>query len=392
MRDLVYINYCIIYYNMLNLNKPRPFFGSSVTQNTQSDHDGTLRLYTGAGLDTIKKNAVLYSELYNKPVPNIKYGRDFSREVDIEASSVRNNELPFKQIRVNIERGTDKHLTGDFRYLMKQEDSRQSLPGMVPTGYSSVRKSSSLGAIYDTKKHAKRINDNLPGIRNFNQFKPVKVPSTFRETDKVTHYHVFDKNFSVENNNKKQTVPNVYRETDNTVKRINGRNDRSNIINKVGVTDHDYASSAGNKDSTHINADMPSNLSFPIKLTGTPSVEKSVRTYKTNTPVRKMAKFVNYEQYGGKNQTFKTKRELTSDYKTPGNRSFDWNNISPKVTLANRGTIGVVLPGHNELNKPDLDFENSLSGSKRVYDMTSTWKQAIPKKIIGIENINRTEA
>jgi hypothetical protein len=376
---------------MLNLNKPRPFFGSSVTQNTQSDHDHKLGLFTGSGLRSVKKDTVFTSEIISAPAPNIKYSRDFTREMPAEASMLRNNELPFKQVMVNKMRGNDKHLTGDFRNTMTSDVSRQNLPGMVPTGYSGVRKSASIGAVYNTRKHAKRVNDNLPGIMNFSKFKPTKISDDFRKTDKVTHYNVFEKNFSVNNNNKKQITPDEYLETNNTTARVNDRNNRSNVINKLGVTDHDHIRTSG-RDLTHKNEELPANLSYPLKMRGTPLVEKSSKMYKVNTPVRKMAKFVKYEQYAGGNMSFKSKPSITSNYKTPGNRSFNWNNISPTVTVAGQSKFGIALSGSHELNKPVLDVSNTVSGNKQVYDMTDTWKHTIPEKILGIENINRTEA
>ena len=54
--------------------------------------------------------------------------------------------------------------------------------------------------------------------------------------------------------------------------------------------------------------------------------------------------------------------------------------------------MGIALAGSHELNIQNLDAVNTVSGNKRVHNMVETWEHTIPKKIIGIENINSTEA
>jgi hypothetical protein len=370
---------------MLNLGKMRPFFGSSVTQNTKQDHDHKLELYTGVNVKTIKKSAIKNESI---PSPNLKYNRDFSREISPEASKWRNNELPFKQIRVNKMVDNDKHLTGDYRYAMTPDVSRQNLKGMVPTGYSDVRKPVTLDTIFDPKKRDKEVTESLPGKLSFARFKPVKISDYFRKTDKLEYENDFDRNLKIANSNKKQRNPELYKETDTTMTRVNNVNKRSNIVNKLGITDHDYIRTS-DKDKARMNTEVSTNLSYPMKLSGVPATENIVKVDRTTAPM-KAYKFLHYEPYAGREMSFKTKQSVISDYSTPGDRSFKWNNISPEVTVSGKSQRGILLPRNHELNKPDMNQINTLSGNKKVYDMSDRLNRVIPKRIVNMENINKT--
>jgi hypothetical protein len=367
---------------MLNLTKPRPFFGSSVTQNTQADHTHKLELYTGAGLHPKKKEVV-----YNKaPKPNLKSRRDFSREIPTEISKFRNNELPFKQILVNKERNTATTLIDENRKYMVPDSRRQNLPGFTPTGYTGVRKPVTLGAVYNLKKHTKRIITNVPGKINLLNIKPTVLSKEFRETNKEVHMNIYEKNKRKKGDySKKQKTPSEYVLTDNMTTRNNTINGRSNKVN-TQVSGQEYIF----EDKERMYEETPANLSFPKKIRARPNIEKSENKYPI--PNRDMARFVGYEPFAGNEMSFRSKPAITSDYKTPQTRAFKVNNISPAVTIVDRGKKGIALSGHHEINRPDTSSINTVSGNKAVHNMVSTWKHSIPKRIVAIEGMNRTEA
>ena len=110
-------------------NNMKPFFGSNVTQTTDSNsRDGILDLYTGSGSQQIQKKA---SAPFFKPQKNMQWingmpsTSDFIQErMRGNVSSKMNNTKPWEEIQVGpgLNKGFSSEGTGGFNSGMQERD------------------------------------------------------------------------------------------------------------------------------------------------------------------------------------------------------------------------------------------------------------------------------
>lgn len=364
------------------LGKTRPHFGGSVTQNTEKDHTHTLENFTGNNLKRFKKDAVLM----DRNGPNIPLRQDISRNQDFNVSSIRNNELPFRQVHTSTYQGHDDHVLGDHRHMSEIKVRRQNLKGFSPTGYSHVRKPASLATTHQTKKHdPKFIDSHRSGRRNTVQFLNHDESSAFTDSKSRSRENIYNLNKMIPNSNNKASTPVANKQKDSTILNFENHSDRHYNLHKLNEITPTYK----NHNKTIQNEESYGGLSFPRKI-DIEHVVNASETAMSRINDREMKKFVPYETFSGNDMSFQSKNKETLNQLTSRDRIYNVNNASGKITSAKSAIKGVKLGGAHVKNTPDQDFISNFNGNKKVHNMEDFIFRPLPERSTHADRIHKS--
>jgi hypothetical protein len=361
-----------------DLNKTRPFFGGSVTQNTQGNHDHKLENFTGVGLKKFKKAPVIAQ--VNKPNSSLA-NVDFTREQDFPISTIRNNELPFKQIHVGRYENYQNNVLNDKRYMSEIQVKRQNLKGFVPSKHSQVRKPALIDGVYTTKKEVREIISHQPGkVKHHVHFSSPKK-QVFRESSKKSKDNIIFIN-KVIPLSKKVPTP-IYKNPKHEGETVHNFTDRHFNLHKLNSIQPTYK----NYNKTITNTESNGGISYPVKFEYTPNLPESKRTEFENnrTPI----KFLNYETFTGNGMSFTSKEKtIVKNNENAQSRAFKVNNEPGSITSVKESKKNITLGGAQIKNDQNYNIINSVSGNKRVHNMEEVWLRTLPKRVVHINGIN----